>query len=277
MDPNDLMGGIAARLRDLRRGRGFTVRETARRSGISPRFYQALEAGTVNVSVRKLAAVAEALGTSLAELFRPNGRRPVALLGLRGAGKSTIGKKLARALGWPFVELDERIERAAGLSLAEIFSLHGEPYYRKLEGECVSDILRRGEPCVLALPGGVVRNEAAFAAIRNACTTVWLQATPEDHMRRVRRQGDRRPMANRVNAMEELKNILRDREPLYRLAEVHVNTSAQSVTSTVLHLAGLLKGRPPKFGIGPGGSPRLPKRKGSKRNRKRREAHAAEA
>lgn len=211
----------------------MTAREAAERAGISLRFYHSLETGKANISISRLASVAEALGVPLADLFRRESARPVALLGLRGAGKSTIGPKLARTLGCPFVELDELIEEAGNLSLAEIFNIHGEPYYRKLESECLRRILSRREPCVVALPGGVVRNEQAFAEARQGCVTVWLKARPEDHMRRVYLQGDRRPMANRANAMEELKNILRDREPLYQLAEVAIDTSAQSVAGSV--------------------------------------------
>lgn len=228
-----LLAALAGRVRELRRAKGWTAREAAEKSGLSTRFYHLLEAGAANISVARLGAVADALGVPIADLFRRNGRPVVALLGLRGAGKSTIGPRLARTLGRPFVELDERIEAAANLRLAEIFNIHGEAYYRRLEAECLSRILAEGKPCVLALPGGVVRNEAAFAAVREACATVWLRAQPEDHMRRVYRQGDRRPMANRANAMEELRAILRDREPLYRQADIEVNTSAHTVADSV--------------------------------------------
>lgn len=228
-----LLARLAARLRDLRHRRGLTAKDTAARAGVSLRFYHALEAGAVNVSVTRLASIAEALGVAISDLFRPQSRRPVALLGLRGAGKSTIGARLARALGCPFVELDELIEKAADLTLAEIFNLHGEPYYRRLESRCVQKVLAAGGPAVIAMPGGVVRNETAFSAIRQSCTSVWLKARPEDHMKRVYLQGDRRPMANRANAMEELKSILRDREPFYQMADIHVDTSAHSVAQSV--------------------------------------------
>lgn len=228
-----LLTSLAARLRDLRQRRGLTAKETAARAGVSLRFYHGLEAGSVNVSITKLAAIAEALGVTISDLFRPQVRRPLALLGLRGAGKSTIGAKLAKAMGCPFVELDEHIEKAANLTLAEIFNLHGEPYYRRLESKCVQKVLADGRPAVIAMPGGVVRNETAFSAVRQSCTTIWLKARPEDHMKRVYLQGDRRPMANRANAMEELTNILRDREPFYQMADIHVDTSAHSIAQSV--------------------------------------------
>lgn len=241
--PNGLLDLLGARIRELRRAKGWTAREAARQAGLSPRFYHSLETGTANISVTRLASVAGALGVPIADLFRREARRVVALLGLRGAGKSTIGPRLARALGRPFVELDERIEAAANLRLAEIFNMHGEAYYRRLEAECLNRILAENEPCVLALPGGVVRNEAAFAAVREACTTVWLRARPEDHMRRVYRQGDRRPMANRANAMEELRSILQEREPLYRLADIEVDTSVHTVADSAQLIQAELKRR----------------------------------
>jgi XRE family aerobic/anaerobic benzoate catabolism transcriptional regulator len=235
-----LLRSIARKVREARERRGLTAREAAKRSGVSARFYHLLERGSSNVSIVKLDSIARALGTSLMELFRPEEKKPVALLGLRGAGKSAIGSRLARSLGCPFVELDELIERRANLKLAEIFSLHGESYYRKLEADCVRDLLARGERVVVALPGGVVRNPEPFSAVRQGCTTVWLRARPEDHMKRVYLQGDRRPMADRADAMEELRNILREREPLYGLADLSVDTSAVSIAGSVREICGAL-------------------------------------
>ena len=155
-------------------------------------------------------------------------RRPwIALLGLRGAGKSTFGPLLARACGLSFVELDERIERASGLSLSELFALHGEPYYRRLELSCLRELLAEGQEVVLALPGGVVHSPEAFALVQTYGLTVWLKANPEDHMQRVLAQGDRRPMAGSSDAMTELRRILADREPLYRQAQVEIDTSRE--------------------------------------------------
>ncbi len=239
----ELLKNLAGRVRDLRKQRGMTAKQAAEKSGLSVRFYHGLESGNVNISITRLASVAEALGVPLTDLLSTNPKRPIALLGLRGAGKSTIGPKLAKTLGCAFIELDEHIEKAANLSLPEIFNIHGEPYYRKLETRCVLDILDRAQPCVIAMPGGVVRNETAFSAIRRACTTVWLKARPEDHMRRVHAQGDRRPMANRANAMEELKNILRDRESLYEQAEITLDTSVHRIPESVRRLESELSGR----------------------------------
>ena len=225
----------------------MTMRELAERAGLSLRFVSQLEAGEANIAIGRLAAVAAALGVSLADLVAEDGaseraQRDVALLGLRGAGKSTIGPKVAEALGVPFVELDERIEEAAGLRVAEIFSLHGESYYRRLERECLERLLSDGSPSVIALSGGIVNNEEAFALARRRCTTVWLKAKPDDHMRRVLEQGDRRPVANRTDAMAELRAILASREPLYDLADLAVDTSrldpaaaVESIVSAIHH------------------------------------------
>ncbi len=221
---------VGGKVRHARAERHLTMRELAERAGLSLRFVSQLEAGEANIAIGRLAAVAGALGVSMADLVAEetgagSARRDVALLGLRGAGKSTIGPKVAAALGVAFVELDERIEEAAGMRVAEIFSLHGEGYYRRLELECLERLLSDGSPAVIALSGGIVNNEEAFALARRRCTTVWLKAKPDDHMRRVLEQGDRRPVANRPDAMAELRAILAAREPLYHLADVAVDTS----------------------------------------------------
>jgi XRE family aerobic/anaerobic benzoate catabolism transcriptional regulator len=222
---------VGGKVRHVRAERHLTMRELAERAGLSLRFVSQLEAGEANIAIGRLAAVASALGVSLADLVAEEGAGDVALLGLRGAGKSTIGPKVAEALGVPFVELDERIEEAAGLRVAEIFSLHGESYYRRLERECLERLLSDGSPSVIALSGGIVNNEEAFALARRRCTTVWLKAKPDDHMQRVLEQGDRRPVANRTDAMAELRAILATREPLYQLADLTVDTSRHDPAS----------------------------------------------
>jgi XRE family aerobic/anaerobic benzoate catabolism transcriptional regulator len=221
----------------------MTLRELAEASGLSQRFVSQLEAGEANIAIGRLASVAKALDVSLADLVSEEEERPkrVAMLGLRGAGKSTIGPRLAQALRVPFVELDEKIEEAAGLGLAEIFALHGEAYYRRLEERCLAALLADDGGSVIALPGGIVSSEEAFGLAKRHCTTVWLKAKPEDHMRRVLAQGDRRPMANRPNAMAELRAILAAREPLYAQADITVDTSRHDRDQAVRAILAALK------------------------------------
>jgi len=232
----ELLVTLGRRARAQRIARGLTLREVAERSGISPRFLVQLEAGTGNISVRRLAEVAAALGTTASELLAPGEAvRPsiIALLGLRGAGKTTIGKRLAKRRRLPFVELDRRIEQAADLSLGEIFALHGEEYYRRLERDVLQQVLAEGKPIVLATGGGLVASAETFALLRRSATTVWLRATPEDHWNRVVRQGDRRPMADHPQAMADLRSLLATREPLYALADHTVDTSTATVEQVV--------------------------------------------
>lgn len=239
-----LLTRLAGRVRSLRRERKDTARAVADRAGLSARFYASLEAGEANIAIGRLAAVADALEVPLKALFEePPAPRLIGLLGLRGAGKSTIGPKLAKALSLPFVELDLCIESLAGLDLSEIFALHGEAYYRRLETRCLAERVEAG-PCVIALSGGIVHNATAFALVERHCRTVWLRADPKDHMQRVLDLGDRRPMEGRANAMAELRRLLASREPLYRKADVTVDTSAKTIHEVVDELkASLAPGR----------------------------------
>ena len=212
VDADRMIAGLGSRARQLRTDRGLTLKELARRSGLSQRFLVQVEGGQANISVRRLAGLAQALGTTPAKLLEgPGGEKElpvVALLGLRGAGKTTIGRRLARRFHVPFVELDRRIEEAAGLSLAEIFALHGEDYYRRLEREALEKLLDGGRPLVLATGGGIVASRETYALLRRRTLTVWLRANPEDHWNRVVQQGDRRPMADNPQAMAELRRLL---------------------------------------------------------------------
>jgi XRE family aerobic/anaerobic benzoate catabolism transcriptional regulator len=227
MDADRLLAGLGTRVRELRTERGWTLSELSRRAEMSPRFLVQVEGGEANLSVRKLAGLARALGTTPAALLSgPGGEadRPVvALLGLRGAGKTTIGRKLARRLRVPFVELDQRVEEAAGLKLDEIFALHGEAYYRRLEREALERVLAEG-PLVLATGGGLPTTPITFSLLKQRALTIWLRAKPEDHWNRVVQQGDRRPMADNPQAMAELRRLLAAREPLYAQADHTVDT-----------------------------------------------------
>jgi XRE family aerobic/anaerobic benzoate catabolism transcriptional regulator len=247
---DDLLAALGRRARAQRLSRGWTLREIAERSGVSPRFLVQLESGTGNISVRRLADVAHALETTAAALLTPDDMpRPsiIALLGLRGAGKTTIGKRLAKRRRVLFVELDKRIEQAADLSLGEIFALHGEGYYRRLEREALHGLLAEGEPMVVATGGGIVASPETYDLLRRGTITIWLRATPEDHWNRVVRQGDRRPMADHPQAMADLRALLASREPLYTLADHTVETSGARIDQVIAHVEEYLTGPPPRL------------------------------
>ena len=236
----ELLRALGQRARARRLERGWTLRDVAERSGVSARFLVQLEAGLGNISVRRLADVARALEVTPASLIALPSEKAepvVALLGLRGAGKTSVGRRLARRLRVPFVELDRRIEEQANLSLAEIFSLHGEDYYRRLEREVLQEILDEGRPLVLATGGGLVTAPETYALLRRSSLTVWLRASPEEHWNRVVRQGDRRPMTNHPQAMSDLRSLLAAREPLYASAAYTVETTGRPVDEIVEEIA----------------------------------------
>ena len=236
-----LLGALGHRTRQLRQDQRITLRELAERSGLSLRFLMDVEGGRGNISVRRLGELAAALQTTASALLAaPDGPalpRPIALLGLRGAGKTTVGRHLARRLRVPFVELDQRIEQRAGLALGEIFSLHGEDFYRRLEREALTDLLATPAPMVIAVGGGLVTSPDTYAQLRHQATTVWLKARPDDYWTRVMKQGDRRPMDEHPQAREALRDLISRREPLYAHAELTVETSGLTVTKVVERVA----------------------------------------
>lgn len=231
MTGKGFLGALGARLRDLRQRHGLALAQLARETGLSRRYLTEAEAGRANVSVQVLLRLATVLGTTpsglLAGLEEARGER-VALLGLRGAGKSSVGKELARLLEAPFVELDERVAELAGADLAEIFDLQGAEAFRRYEAEALERVLAEGERVVLATGGSLVTQAATFARLCETCRTVWLRAEPEEHFERVLGQGDRRPMRSRPRAMEELRAILSEREPLYARCERTLSTSGKT-------------------------------------------------
>lgn len=245
--PSPLSSRLGLAVRSLRRLRGLSRQALAARSGVSTRFLADIEAGTANASLRSLEAVAGALDTPLVALLAapaaPEPARGVALVGLRGAGKSTVGPRLARRLGLSFVELDALIEETAGLGLGPIFELHGERYFRRLERESLARLAAEGRGCVLATGGGLVTEPETWALLRRSFFTVWLAARPEDHYRRVLAQGDRRPMAGNPDAMQELRALLTARRSLYGQADLTVDSSALDVDAAVERIAAALPDR----------------------------------
>lgn len=222
-----LLSGIAQTVRAHRTQQKLTSSALAEKANLSRRFLAQVEQGTANISIVRLDALAQALGLSLANLVTEatQQRKCIALLGIRGAGKSTVGQELARQLGTTFIELDTFIEEKAGFSLTEIFTLHGEKYYRRMETSCLDEILESQRDAVIALSGGVTGNITTYERVLSECFSVWLRAQPEVYMQRVLAQGDYRPMAERTNAMAELCALVTRREPQYQRASLTVDTT----------------------------------------------------
>ncbi|NVB79789.1 MAG: helix-turn-helix domain-containing protein [Kofleriaceae bacterium] len=237
----DLLASVGTAVRAQREKRGWSRRELAEASGVSERFLAQLETGDGNISLRRFADVAHALGTTMSALLEPAeapaAKKPIALLGVRGAGKSSVGAALAKKLGMRFVEVDQEIEQVAGLALADIFTLHGEAYYRRVEREVLTRLLADPHPMVLATGGSIVNDPTNFALLKARAHTVWLRATAEDHWNRVVAQGDQRPMAENPHAFEELKALLAARQKLYARADRTIDTSELTIKQVVGELA----------------------------------------
>ena len=237
---------IGARLRRRRLQLGFTQARLARAAGVSPRFLVQLEKGEGNISVARLADVCAALEMSMSSLFSglgPGGPSLVALVGLRGSGKSTIGLALAASRDCPFVELDREIEGQAGMRIGELFELRGEATYRQLEADVLKGIITKARPCVVATGGGIVTHAETWLHLRQHARTAWLKAPPEVHLARVRAQGDLRPMRGRPNALGELRDILDERAPLYGEADIALDTEELGIEGSVDALGRWLDGR----------------------------------
>jgi XRE family aerobic/anaerobic benzoate catabolism transcriptional regulator len=278
---HDFLATLGQRVREIRDRRGMARKLVARDAGVSERHLAHLEAGEGNVSIVLLRNIAHALDTSLIELFAPERedtvekrlirrflerlpqhrleevvfrlmrdyghdeavrRKRIALVGLRGAGKSTLGARLARDEGVPFIELDREIARDTGMPSSEIFSLYGQTGYRRIEKSTLDRVIREHGRAVLSIGGGVVSEPDTYDALLSNCYTVWVKAQPEEHMARVIAQGDLRPMAGNDEAMENLKRILEAREALYGKADATIDTTNETVEQSYARLRQLVTG-----------------------------------
>jgi len=246
---------LGTRLRMLRARRGMTRRMLAAQSGVSERYISAMEGGTGNGSVLLLRSMARALNVPLRVLLeddaepdglsrhrQPSFRQRIALIGLRGAGKSTLGARLADLRGVPFIELDRLIEAEAGMGLGEVMELHGQTGLRRLERRCLERIVANDPHFIIAAGGGIVSEPETFELLLAYCFTVWIQARPEDHMRRVTEQGDLRPMRDNRQAMDDLRAILASRETLYARADARLDTSGKTAEESLAELASISAG-----------------------------------
>ena len=273
-DDAQFLVAMGQQVREARERRSIARKALAQSAGVSERYLAQLEAGEGNASVLLLRSVARALDVPLPELldarersveqrlirrlldglpahrleevvFRllrnfgeeaASRRRRVALVGLRGAGKTTLGDALATELRVPFVELDREIEREAGIRLSEVFLLYGQTGYRRIERRCLERVLDAHAEMVIAVGGGIVSEPDAYDLLLRHCFTVWVKASPDEHMARVVAQGDLRPMQGKVEAMDDLKRILDAREPLYRKADVTLDTSGDDAQQSLTKL-----------------------------------------
>ncbi|MDZ4772983.1 MAG: shikimate kinase [Planctomycetota bacterium] len=239
IDRQRILDELGGRLRDARGLARLTVSDLAREAGVSRRYVTEAEAGRANLSILKLAELAQALCVPLKELCDVRIARTierVALVGLRGAGKSTIGPRLAAALDAPFIELDRRVEEAAGMELREIFNVHGEAGFHRFEAEALERVLKEGDRLVLAAGGSIVTVPQTYRRLLFSCRTVWLRAQPGEHLQRVHDQGDLRPMQDRPRAMAELEALLDARESEYKRCDFVVETSARDIDGTVTEI-----------------------------------------
>jgi XRE family aerobic/anaerobic benzoate catabolism transcriptional regulator len=279
-DPDAYLLRLGERVRTLRNQRGMTRKALAQHAHVSERYLAQLETGKGNGSIVLLRRIARAIGLPVTQLVHegadpvldmvllsqflerlsppalaeardlllkhfsePSGdtrRHRIALIGLRGGGKSTIGRLLAERLDIPFVELDREVERRSGATLTEIFDMFGQETFRRAEREALDDVLSQHQSFVMATSGSIVTEPGTLELLLASCLTIWVKAEPEEHMQRVIAQGDMRPMAKSARAMQDLVSILRSREPLYAKAEIALTTSGKTSEQNVAELLNLI-------------------------------------
>jgi XRE family aerobic/anaerobic benzoate catabolism transcriptional regulator len=224
---------LGERVRAWRTEHAMTRKSLALASGVSERYLAQLEAGQGNISVLLLRKVARAMGVAVDSLVREEETREkcIALIGLRGAGKSTLGRKLAESMDLPFVELDREVEKEAGVALGEVFAIYGQEAFRRFER-----VLSQHERAVIAAGGGLVTDPGSYRLLLERCRCVWLKASPEEHMARVIAQGDMRPFKGRSAALMEVRKLLEDRGKLYARADAVVDTSGKPARQSLADL-----------------------------------------
>jgi XRE family aerobic/anaerobic benzoate catabolism transcriptional regulator len=267
---------LGERVRTLRNQRGMSRKVLAQHAKVSERYLAQMEVGKGNVSIVLLRRIARAIGLPVTQLVHEGAepaldlvlveqflerlsppdlnearelllrhfgepsedlrRRRIALIGLRGGGKSTLGRLLAERLEVPFIELDREVERRSGASLSEIFDMFGQETFRRAEREALEDVLRQNRAFVMATSGSIVTDPGTMELLLSSCFTIWLRAEPDVHMQRVIGQGDMRPMAGSARAMEDLIAILKSREPLYAKAEASLNTTGRTPEQNLAEL-----------------------------------------
>jgi len=229
---------LGDRVRAWRAQHGMSRKSLAAASGVSERYLAQLEAGQGNISVLLLRKLSRAMGVTIESLVREEQvpARPIALLGLRGAGKSTLGPKLAQALSLPFIELDREVEKEAGAALGEVFALYGQDAFRRFERRALERVLDEHERAVIATGGSLVTDKSTYEMLLQRCRCIWLKAAPEEHMQRVISQGDMRPFKGRSAALDEIRTLLAERERLYGRADATVDTSGKTVRQSLAEL-----------------------------------------
>ena len=269
----DFVAMVGNQIRLTRKKSAISRRILSEKSGVSQRYLAQLEAGSGNISIALLFQIATALETNVQDLLIdtdvPQGDfqrfanlfhnatgdqknraleqlqqsvnsgtkdNRICLLGLRGAGKSTLGQRLAEQIDTEFLELNRLIEDQGGMPIGDLIALYGQEGFRQLEKRALDTVLRTKQSVVLAVGGGIVSEAGTYQLLLESFHTIWLKALPEEHMERVRQQGDNRPMAGNPKAMDELRSILVDREGLYSRADALVDTSNRSPDSSLQDL-----------------------------------------
>ena len=272
-----LISRVARRVREVRKQKGMPRRVVSELSGVSPRYLAQLEAGEGNISIALLERVARALempiealiaqqisidpeAQRIAQLFERatddlraaikemlSAEAPVCprkgricVMGLRGAGKTTLGQRAAAALKLPFLELSCMIEDETGMPVAEVISLYGADGYRRLETEALEKVVKQNGPLILSVSGGLVEQEAPFAQLLAQFHTVWLHTSPAEHVARVRAQSELEPVQDAALAVAQIKALMETRTPLYGRAETHLDTSKRSAQQSVRELVALI-------------------------------------